>query len=326
LSKLVISLDFELFWGVAESRTIDSYYKNIAGTWDAIPQMLRVFKKFGVRATWATVGMVMCRDYAQWRALRPVVLPGYARRKASTYLLDSLAQQYPKLFFGRSLVEQVAATPGQEVASHTYSHFYCQEIGTTREQFAADLACAQEIAGELNLRHESLVFPRNQVNAEFLAELPRAGIKAYRGNPDHWLYRDGHSVPGGIAGRAVRLADTWFPLSGANVSVATQTSGGLTNIPASIFLRRRSASSALESLRLRRVRQAMTSAAERGGNCHIWWHPHNFGIDVDRHIKTLEVLLEHYLVLRDRYGMTSASMAEVANDSAVRMTDATRMH
>lgn len=40
---LVISLDFELFWGVVDSRTIENYGANIEGEWQAVPAMLGSF-------------------------------------------------------------------------------------------------------------------------------------------------------------------------------------------------------------------------------------------------------------------------------------------
>jgi peptidoglycan/xylan/chitin deacetylase (PgdA/CDA1 family) len=311
-ASLVISLDFELFWGVADSRTMAGYRRNIEGEWDAIPRMLALFRRYGIHATWAAVGMLMCRDYAQWREIRPAVLPGYLREQCSTYLLERHAREFPRLFFARPLVKRILDTPGQEVATHTYSHFYCGEQGATPEQFAADLACANTIASELGLQCRSLVFPRNQVRESFVSTLAGAGIRAYRGNPDHWLYRDGHTAPAGLAGRAVRFADSWLPLTGARTASVSATAG-LVNVPASLFLRPWSRRlHRLEPLRLKRMKDAMTAAARAGRLFHVWWHPHNFGVNVDQNLAVLERLLKHYVVLRDRYGMRSQSMADVA--------------
>lgn len=243
--------------------------------------MLALFRQYGVQATWATVGMLMCRDHKKWREIRPSVLPEYRRQQCSTYLLDKVALEYPKLFFARSLVEQILTTPGQELATHTYSHFYCGEEGATPEQFSEDLACAQAIAADMGVHCRSLVFPRNQVRQEFVAELAKAGIQAYRGNPDHWLYRDGHRTPGGISGRVVRFADAWLPLTGAHVAYAA-ADNGLMNVPASLFLRPwPSRLAKLASIRLTRLKHAMTTAARQDGICHLWWHPHNFGVNVE---------------------------------------------
>lgn len=312
LSRLVISLDFELFWGVSESRTIKNYGNSIEGVWEAVPGMLALFRKYDIRATWATVGMLMCRDYAQWRAIRPTTQPNYHRLECSTYALDAEVKENSKLFFARPLVEEILGTQGQELASHTYSHFFCGEDGVTPLQFAADLACANEIASEMGIIFQSVVFPRNQVKQEFLEELPKAGIQVYRGNPDHWLYRDGHFTPSGLAGRAVRFADTWIPITGDHVADVMPIDG-LTNVPASLFLRPWSHRfSSLEALRLHRVKGAMSAAARTGRVCHIWWHPHNFGVHLEKNLVALQSVLEHYLNLKDAYGMLSANMGDFA--------------
>lgn len=122
MSALVVSLDFEMFWGVTDSRTIENYGANIAGEWQAIPAMLKLFKQYGIHATWATVGMLMCKDYKQWCEIRPSIMPTYTRESCSTYSVAALARDFPKLFCP-PLVEQILATDCQEIASHTYSHF-----------------------------------------------------------------------------------------------------------------------------------------------------------------------------------------------------------
>jgi peptidoglycan/xylan/chitin deacetylase (PgdA/CDA1 family) len=312
MSSLVISLDFELFWGVAESRTLANYRNNVEGEWIAIPQILSLFRQYDIHATWATVGMLMCKDYAQWRAIRPSVMPGYVRNQVSTYDREADARDHPNLFFARPLVKQIQETPGQEIGSHSYSHFYCAEEGATPEQFAADLACGREIAHELGIELRSFVFPRNQVREGFLSQLPKAGMRAYRGTPQHWVYRHGHFVPAGLFGRAIRMADTWLPIAGAHVS-KVESNDGLANVPGGLFLRpwsRRSA--ALEPLRLKRITRCMSVAAATNSLCHIWWHPHNFGVNLAKNIEVLESVLMHFVHLRDRFGMRSQTMFEAA--------------
>ncbi len=312
MSNLVISLDFELFWGVGDPRFISGYRNNIEGEWEAIPKMLHLFQRYGIRATWATVGMLMCRNYAQWREIRPTVFPGYTLTQCSTYSLDSIVHENPRLFFARPLVEQILETPGQEIASHSYSHFYCDEKGATPEQFAADLICARVIAAEMGVDYRSFVFPRNQVQNAYLAELDKAGYRVFRGNPDHWLYRDGHFVAGGRAARRVRLADAYLPLSGNHVANASGTHG-MVDLPASLALRPWSRRmQAFEPLRLMRLKHAMTAAAEANGVFHLWWHPHNFGVNIEENMTVLESLLQHYARLRDKYGMRSAQMGDFA--------------
>ncbi len=313
MSAFVISLDFELFWGVTDSRTVDNYGANIEGVWQAIPAMLSLFKKYGVHATWATVGMLMCNNYRQWLDIKPAVIPTYRRESASTYSVAALARDFPKLFFARPLVEQILATDGQELASHTYSHFYCGEPGTVKEQFTADLACAQVIFNECGVKPTSLVFPRNQVCDEYLDLLSDAGFTAYRGNQEHWLYRDGHLVPFGSAGRLIRVADAYLPLTGNHIAQWPKrlSTGKLINIPASRFLRPSSGYDVFDQIHLNRVKHGMLKAAKTNGLYHLWWHPHNFGQRTDANLNNLEKILKYYRILNQENGMNSLTMKEL---------------
>lgn len=309
ISKFVISLDFELFWGVSDRQSIAGYGRNVMGEWEAIPRMLDAFRRHRLRVTWATVGMIMCRDYRQWREIRPTVLPGYARPSMSPYGMHAMVRDNPRLFFARPLVERILATPGQELASHTYSHFYCDEPGATPDQLAADLACARSVVADLGAQFRSAVFPRNQIVERFLVVLPAAGIDVYRGNSRHWLYRNGDAVAGGMAGRAVRFADACLPLSGS-ASVREQADGALVNLPASLFLYPWRRPGAMLALRQHRIKRAMTAAARSGSVFHLWWHPHNFGLELERNMALLEDVLAHYHRLAACYGMQSQCMGD----------------
>lgn len=312
MSAFIISLDFELFWGVVDSAELSAYGKNVQGEWTVIPKMLALFERYEIAATWATVGMAMCRDFRQWQEMRPTALPAYKNTALSTYHYAALAKEYPDLFFARPLVQQILDTPGQELATHTYSHYFCNEEGATNSQFLADMACAKALADDMGTSFSSIILPRNQVSEPYLSLLPSLGINVYRGNADNWIYRDGHKMAGGLAGRAARLADAWLPLCDATVA-NTRTSPRLVNVPASLFLRPWSTSLAyMEPLRMRRLFSAMTAAALSNRLFHLWWHPHNFGVHQDENLKMLEGLLRHFSSLRDRLGMQSLPMRAFA--------------
>ena len=54
----VVSLDFELYWGVRDKLNIEQYGDNLLGVRKAIPEILRVFENSNIHATWATVGFL----------------------------------------------------------------------------------------------------------------------------------------------------------------------------------------------------------------------------------------------------------------------------
>jgi hypothetical protein len=71
--------------------------------------------------------------------------------------------------------------------------------------------------------------------------------------------------------------------------------------------------SLLEGLKVRRINKAMSDAAKHGKNFHLWWHPHNFGLNQENNLKNLKEILEHYQYLSTEYKMLSLTMKEVTN-------------
>jgi hypothetical protein len=56
----------------------------------------------------------------------------------------------------------------------------------------------------------------------------------------------------------------------------------------------------------------MTHAAQHNLTYHLWWHPHNFGVNQDENFAFLEKILEHYVVLRNKYNFQSVTMTNLA--------------
>ena len=63
--SLIVSLDLELFWGMQDIMDLTEYQANIQGGRKAIPQMLELFQKHGIHATWATVGFLFAENYEE---------------------------------------------------------------------------------------------------------------------------------------------------------------------------------------------------------------------------------------------------------------------
>src|SRR5262249_56636013 len=84
--------------------------------------------------------------------------------------------------------------------------------------------------------------------------------------------------------------------------------------PASRFLRPVGKSAVLERLRLQRITSAMETAARRRKLFHLWWHPHNFGADLQGNLAFLRAILDCFRGLHESYGMRSMTMAALAED------------
>lgn len=313
---MVISLDFELAWGLRDLYGAGApYWENVRGAREAVPRLLDLFNEFDVAATWATVGFLFAESREELIAHWPEERPGYRDTRLDPYLEElGNDERDDPLHYAPSLVREIASRPRQEIGSHTFSHYYCLEAGQTAAQFEADLAAARRIAAARGHEVTSLVFPRNQYRPDYLPALIRNKFNAFRGNEPNHLNRPRPGASGAPPLRAVRLADVYLNLTGAAwVPWDDVARGdGLVDVRASRFLRPWSRHAALEALRWRRVAEAMSQAAEAGGLFHLWWHPHNFGVDLDQNLSALRRHLELYERLKEQHGFGSYSMGDVA--------------
>jgi hypothetical protein len=312
--SFIISLDFELHWGVRDVRTVEQYRENLIGVRSAVPAMLAAFAYYDIHATWATVGFLFFSHRSELLRALPKELPRYDNARLSPYLdIATIGKDENEdpFHFGRSLLEQVRSSPGQEIGTQTFSHYYCLERTQNIAAFRADLRAAKSTAADFGVELNSIVFPRNQYDVAHLRVCGEVGLKAFRGNPRSWLYRARSGVEQTLWVRAARLADSYCNLTSHRCYTLPENDGGVpVNLQASRFLRPCSANSLVQGLQERRVRDDLTYAARNGLVYHLWWHPHNFGKNVEKNIEMLRRILDHFQRLRKDYGMQSKNMAE----------------
>lgn len=316
--KFVISLDFELMWGVRDKKTIDSYGKNIAGVQKVIPELLNIFRKHDIKATFSTVGLLFFKTKKELLENLPEIKPLYENSNLSPYneYFNSIGEDYKSdlYHFAPDLIKKIQTYPEQEIGTHTFSHYYCLEPGQTIDAFKADMKSALAIANKYNLTTSSLVFPRNQFNDEYLKICSELGIICYRGNEHSWLYKAQNGEKESRIRRGFRLLDAYFNLSGYNCySDEYLKSKTPVDIPSSRFLRPFSPKTKiLDAIRLRRITSGMTHAAKYELTYHLWWHPHNFGVNLKENLSFLEKVLRHYDKLNKKYNFKSFTMKELA--------------
>jgi len=320
----VVSLDFELHWGVRDRRAPDgSYRSNLLGERVAVPALLDLFKEFDISATWATVGFLFAGTRDELERFRPATRPAYVKAGLSAYDEPiGAGEADDPLHYARSLVDLIAATPGQELGTHTFSHYYCLEPGQDAETFRADLKSAIAIAEHQGSTLRSLVFPRNQASSAHIAVARELGLTAYRGSQVGAAYRaavDEHYESS--ARRAWRLLDSYVARPSRSLISWDEIlePSGMANVAASCFLRPYSPRlKRLDTLRLKRIVSALEHAASTNRLFHLWWHPHNFGAHLDENLAFLREVLERFSELRERTGMRSMAMRDVAEVVSMR--------
>jgi hypothetical protein len=303
-------------WGVREITTKKDYGANILGGREAIPYILELFRAYQIKATWAVVGLLAFENKKQLMQTLPKQRPQYKNKSLSPYensyfdLVGSCERDDP-FHFGHSLIQKIIDNPGMELACHTFSHYYCLEPGQAPSEFKEDLLAFREALKAYSRTSNAIVFPRNQVRNEYLDICRKIGYTHYRGTESAAYYQPQTIEDSKIKVRFLRAVDSFINLSGCNAG-SQKLQNGLVNVPSSRFLRPVFPRySCLNSLHLNRITTAMTDAAKSGGNFHLWWHPHNFGIAPMESLKRLELILRHYRLLRDRYGMISECISGI---------------
>lgn len=309
---LIVSLDFELFWGMQDCCSLESYQKNVIGGRNAIPQLLELFCKYKIHVTWATVGFMFADNYEELKQYFPEknLFPTYNKENLSTYRCFSKigrSEQEEPCFYAASLIEKIAATEGMEIGSHTFSHFYCREAGQTVDQFEADMKAAKKIAKEKGYDMTSVVLPRNQCEVEYTEVLRKLGFTAYRDEENDWIHE---KVKVRSLMRGLRLLDVYFPLTGQG-GYEPKNENGIWNLVGSRmykpFFR---PLGFLERQKVKRIKKQMLHAAKNGLTFHLWWHPHNIGDMTAFHLKQLEEIFNYYEELKEKYNMQSLNMKE----------------
>ncbi|HLV14387.1 MAG TPA: polysaccharide deacetylase family protein [Xanthomarina sp.] len=317
----VISLDFELHWGVFDKRSISDYQENLENVKLVVPRLLKMADDYNIKFTFATVGFLFAENKAELLENSPKLLPSYTNPKFSPYNIlegigyDETDDQY---HYASTLIDQIKKTNKHEIGTHTYSHYYCLEDGQTEEQFEADLVAAMTIAKKKNISIKSIAFPRNQVKPAYLYTCKKHGITAYRGIEKHKIYNTLDKDYKKKHTRALRLLDAYFKISGYNTYKISEINKerGLVNIPSSCFLRPYSKSLRhLDTFRISRVKKAMSYAAKNNEIYHLWWHPHNFGTHMNENFSALESIFDHYLKLNNEFHFKNVTMQELVSYS-----------
>jgi peptidoglycan/xylan/chitin deacetylase (PgdA/CDA1 family) len=311
---LVISLDFELHWGVRDSAPLDRKERaRLLSARRIVPRMLDLFEEFSIHATWATVGLLFAHSRTEIEAFKPTRRPKYQDSRLDPYQETlGTGEADDPFHFAPSLIREIASRPGQEIACHSFSHYYAMEPGQASEEFEADLISAVALANQSGHRLRSYVFPRNEVNPEYLSILKDSGILAYRGTEPTKIKRarsfDEQRRPDRRIGR---LLDSYLDLCG-NQTCSWPQGEQLISVPASRYLRPYSpVLQPFEAWRHARIEEAMKYAAQRGEVFHLWWHPEDFAYHGNENLHFLRSVLRTFDTYRAQYGMVSVGMAEI---------------
>jgi peptidoglycan/xylan/chitin deacetylase (PgdA/CDA1 family) len=285
--SLCISIDVELAWGIWDKPS-PAYHARCAEHEVAIVRdLVALFDRFSVTATWAIVGRLLELDDTAARAT--------AHGARIWYAPDVIG-----------LVQ--AARTAQDIGSHSYAHI---DFGAApRESVRSDLASARRIHTQHGLPFVSFVFPRNQVGHVDL--LRDAGVKVYRSVDRGWHIAVRERLGTG-AGRLANLADKALPIPPAVVQPIDH--GDVVELPSSMLLMGRDGLRRLvhPAAVVAKARLGLAAARRTGGVFHLWFHPSNFYYDTERQLHTLGLIVEAAATMRDRGEIEIRPMSSFAH-------------
>lgn len=323
---LMVSLDFELFWGMLDCSTLEAYQDNVLGGRKAIPKLLELFQKYDIHATWAAVGFLFGENREELSRFFPERKPSYMDPKLDPYAwFDRIGknEEEAPCFYGASLLKTVAKVPGQEIGSHTFCHYYCREKGQSVEEFAQDMRAAKAIASHHGYDVTSVILPRNQCEPEYTQVLRECGFTAYRDEENDWIHNKIKFRP---LLRLLRLADVYLPLTGQGGFVPVKENGIWNLVGSRMYKPIFRPLEFLEGLKLRRIKGQMLHAAKNGLTFHLWWHPHNVGVRTEAHLAQLEEIFRYYEELKEKYGMRSLNMREMTEEMTQKQAEVTKKY
>lgn len=282
-----------------------------------IPRLLGLFDAYGIHATWATVGLLMFESTEAQNAGRPAIEPNYADPSLSSFEYLGSAQTDESTDpsrLGASIVRQILTHEGQEIGSHSFSHYYCLEDGQTAEAFEADLAAWSSAAATFEVEPRSLCFARNQHDGSAVQTCKKSGFLAYRGTEPAWFYQSISESHNTLLRKLLKRLDTYVGITSHHCPTIDEIAKSSPfDVASSRFFRSYHAQlKALEPLKMRRIRSGMTHAARNGGVYHLWWHPQDFAVDTELNFSAIESVFDRFAELREHDQMVSCNMAEVA--------------
>jgi hypothetical protein len=282
--SVVISIDFEMRWGVHDIYQLDfnAYRKNLENCRPIVLATLAMLADRKLRATWATVGALGLNGWDEYFAF---AAPAPAYHNPRLLVRKEYAELDPNgvLHFAPDLIGRILATEGQELGSHSFSHLYFREPGVVPQDFIDDMEAVEKLwRDRYGVVPVSLVFPRNQ--NVFEDRLDDTSIKIWRGPEPAWFYDCTSQAENTFLPKALRLVDSVLPL----VRRASYPERKM--VRAGIFIRF-GLPEFFWRLQLCKLGHELNRLSA-GQILHLWWHPHNLGFDLNKGLSRLAQVLD----------------------------------
>lgn len=287
MKELIISLDYELRWGmdIIYGESDDSSSIHIKNTPYVIKDMLNLFNKYKVKSTWASVLAISMDSWGEYYETLSEYnidtdLSHYGH--TSKFHNDS---RYEKYYFSKDSFYNIINCHYAELGSHSFRHTYFGENNYCKDDFILDnKICTEILINKFNINKYCYVFPRNQVIYEEYFD--KAHIFGYRDIPNSYGYKNTTSLKNNsFLSRSSRILNDVFPYtSSVSEKKSFSTVGDIHlrfNLPECFW-----------KIVLKKIDLILgKDNFKDSSSIHLWWHPHNISIFPERNLSRMEDLL-----------------------------------
>ena len=153
----------------------------------------------------------------------------------------------------------------------------------------------------------------NIVDKPYLDVCEKHGITCFRRKEKSYIYNI-HIIKayhGWYIFKLLRLLNSYVNLTCHNTYKGEDINRGrsIVNLPSSLLLRAFSDKlKIMESIKFRRITKAMTYATKNNEMFHLYWHPHNFGAQINENFNNLETIFKHFKSLNSVYNFKNETM------------------
>ena len=291
VGKFVISIDFELAWGGIFDETI--LHKNLElykQTRKAIYEIIDLFEKHKISATWAFVGHLMLESCEKINNVKhpDIVRPNYSWFNKDWFHHDPCTRKdINSIWYADDVLKKVMSCKVmQEIASHSFSHILFGEKGCSKECAESDIRKCIEVASLYNIDLISFVFPCHSEGHKDV--LNKYGFKIYRG----YEYDRYSKLRNRKVKRVALIIDKIFAVTPKTSNLGIDEYG-LYYIPGNLcYYRYHGWKNILTKKSVfKQAKKGIDLAVRKGEVFHFWFHPYQIARDLYDSIYDLEEIL-----------------------------------
>ncbi|MFA4889938.1 MAG: polysaccharide deacetylase family protein [Candidatus Omnitrophota bacterium] len=289
----IISIDTELAWGTFDHGGHKKYKEAYEKYRFIISQVLKLFEKYDIPATWAIVGHLFLDScHREDGVIHPdIVRPRHQWFGADWFSLDPVTDiSSDQIWYGSDIVKMIKeAYPKQEIASHSFCHPVFSDKGCSKETAESDIAKCVRLALNEGIELRSFIFPRNLPG--HLDILSKYGFKVFRGQGDRYCPL---KLPQVIK-KMYFLLDDMVATTPPTVLPKAASNNGLIEVPASMLFRFAYGKSRIiaEGMRFRKAKKGIDAAIKRRRIFHLWFHPISFAWKMNLMLAELDAILQY---------------------------------